>query len=272
MPFPPIALLTDFGLASGYAAQMKGVILGLLPDTVIVDISHDIAPQNIPQGAVVLDSAIDAFPRETVFVAVVDPGVGGSRRLVGVEAGGQRFLAPDNGLLSELLARMPPGRVHHLTESRFWRHPVSNTFHGRDILAPVAARWCGGEDLAAFGPALPPDQLVRLTALQPRLDAGGVAGEVVAVDGFGNLITNIREAHVPVDQRASAVVCVGSVKIAGVCRYYSERPTGASLALFGSSGRLELAINGASAASQWGLSPGAAVEIRLFTATRGAPR
>lgn len=257
----PIALLTDFG-DGGYVAQMKGVVFGIVPDAAVVDVTHAIAPQNLRQAAIVLDSVVDAFPPQTLFVAVVDPGVGSSRRLVGVESRMHRFLAPDNGLLGEVLARELPVRVHALAEPRFWRRPVSNTFHGRDILAPVAAHWHRGVDLAEFGPAIPPDSLTRSVIPSPCCQPHAVTGEVVAVDPFGNLISNIRAEHVPESRRQHALARLRGGTDLAVRRFYAECPVGELLALFGSSGRLELAVNGGSAAERLNARSGAVVEIQ----------
>lgn len=272
---PPITLLTDFSADGGYVAQMKGVILGIDPGAVIVDVTHTISPGDIRQGALALDQVMDAFPPETIHVAVVDPGVGGSRALVGVEAGGQRFLAPDNGLLSLVVERSLPTRVHRLSENRYWRNPVSMTFHGRDILAPVAAHWSCGADLAEFGPPAVFANLVRLHVPAPRRDGRSWVGEVVTVDRFGNLITNLpisiiaeaprHQTSVTIGSPLQRGVAVGAHAIAGIVRgisrYYSEQPAGSLIALFGSSGKLEIAVSGGNAAER--LKMGIGVEVRV---------
>jgi S-adenosylmethionine hydrolase len=256
-----ITLLTDFGTADSYVAQMKGVILGIAPEATIVDITHAIPPGDIAQGAFVLERAADAFPPQTIHVAVVDPGVGSRRALVGVELLSQRFLAPDNGLLTDLLARGDPLRAHRLENDRYRRNPVAATFHGRDILAPAAARWSRGADLADFGPAVAPRELVRLTRTQPRRDGPAWIGEIVAIDRFGNLISNLSADALSRELNDETTVSIGTTVIRGICRYYSECPDGVLLALIGSTGRLEIAVNGGSAADRLHAKVGAEIRI-----------
>lgn len=260
---PPITLLTDFGSSDGYVAQMKGVILGIDPQAAIVDVMHEVPAGNIRLGALTLDRVVDAFPPATVHVVVVDPGVGSRRALVGVEAGGQRFVAPNNGLLTDVLARHPPTRLHRLTEERYWRSPISETFHGRDVLAPVAAHWNRGVDLADFGPPVSPNELVRLPSAEPRREGGTWVGEVLAVDHFGNLVTNIRSEMIPCELRPHSRVRIGSMTMEGISRFYSEQPAGKLMALYGSSERLEIAVNGGSAAARLGLGIGAEIRVTI---------
>ncbi|MSR56543.1 MAG: hypothetical protein EXS05_02585 [Planctomycetaceae bacterium] len=259
---PPITLLTDFGTVDGYVAQMKGAILSIAPETTIVDVTHSIPHGDVRQGALALDQIVDAFPPLTVHVAVVDPGVGSGRAILGVETCGQRFLAPDNGLLGAVLNRQRFTRIHRLKNDRFWRHPVSPTFHGRDILAPVAAHWMLGADLSEFGPMVNERGLVRLSGAAPQLNNGAWVGEVVAVDRFGNLMTNLSEAILAEYIGPEVTVSAGDIEICGVNRFYAEQPAGALLALIGSSGRLEVAVNGGSAAAKPGLGIGTVVSVR----------
>jgi S-adenosylmethionine hydrolase len=260
---PPIAILTDFGVADGYVAQMKGVILGINPAAQIVDISHSVAAGDIRSAGFLLDQVTGAFPPESVFLCVVDPGVGSSRKLIGVEAAGRRFLAPDNGLLTAVLRRSHPERVHQLTESRFWRSSVASTFHGRDILAPTAAHWNLDVDLSEFGSTITDAELVWLNYPEPYRDGRAWLGEVMAVDHFGNLVTNL-EAGVIADEPWSEIeVTLGVASIRGISRYYSEHPAGGLIVLIGSSGRLEIAVNGGSAREQLGVGPGASVILDL---------
>lgn len=273
-----VTLTTDFGFVDSYVAQMKGVLLGLVPDAVLVDVTHDIPPQDIRRGAWLLAELPGAFPPGTLHVAVVDPGVGTARPLVGVEAGGQRFLAPNNGLLSRVLAEFPPTRMHQLTEPRFWRAPVSPTFHGRDILASVAGHWLRGCDLSEFGPALP--ALGVSCDTPPRREAKRLLGEVVAIDRFGNLLTNIPQAWIPEPARAGALIEVGRQRLQGIARCYGERTSNAPgdapvestedptepadvLALFSSQGRLEIAVVNGSASEELGVRVGERVVVRL---------
>lgn len=259
---PPITLLTDFGTVDGYVAQMKGVILAIAPKATIVDVTHSIPHGDVRQGALMLDQIVDAFPPLTVHVAVVDPGVGSGRALLGAQMCGQRFLAPDNGLLGALLDRGQVTRVHRISNDHYWRRPVAPTFHGRDILAPVAAHWALGADLSEFGPMVNECGLVRLDVAVPRFSDGTWIGEVVAADRFGNLLTNLDASLFGGSLGRNALVTAGNVEIAGVDRYYAERPPGAVLALIGSSGRLEIAVSGGSAAATLGLGVRTVVRCR----------
>jgi len=190
MPDPIITLTTDFGEESPYAAAMKGVILGLNPSARIVDLSHQIPPQNLAYAAFFLAGAIPSFPHEALHVIVVDPGVGTERALLYVEVAGHRLLVPDNGCWTEWTRTANPAPlVIRLAEPRYWRHPVSATFHGRDILAPVAGHLSLGVDPRTLGPQV--EEWVRYEPRRPTLDPGCLAGEVMFVDRFGNLITNI---------------------------------------------------------------------------------
>jgi S-adenosylmethionine hydrolase len=187
---PIITLTTDFGNESPYVAAMKGVILGANPEARVLDLTHEIGPQDICHAAFFLAGALPYFPSEAIHVVVVDPGVGSERALLYVEIGGQRLLAPDNGCWT-WLARdgMTPRRVIGLTQQRFWRRPLSATFHGRDILAPVAGHLSRGVDPAELGQ--PVSRWVRLEWPEPFLDRKMARGEVVFADHFGNLITNV---------------------------------------------------------------------------------
>ncbi|MGE5194458.1 MAG: S-adenosyl-l-methionine hydroxide adenosyltransferase family protein [Deltaproteobacteria bacterium] len=256
-----VTLTTDFGICDSYVAQMKGVILGIAPDVQLVDVTHAIPPQDVGRAAAVIAEIARVFPAGTVHVAVVDPGVGSDRALLAAEAAGQRFLAPDNGLLTLLFRRFPPARIHRLADDRFWRKPVSATFHGRDILAPVAAHWTRGADLADFGPAVDVATLVTLFLEEPRRIGQTLIGRVESVDAFGNLITNVREADLPAGERGCFLVYLGDSRIAGVSRCYADVSSGQLLALIGSSGSLEIAVNGGSAARQIGVSVGTEVRV-----------
>lgn len=264
MPQTIITLTTDFGQADSYVAQMKGVMLGINPVLQLVDISHAVPPQNRARAASVLNEAVDAFPPGSIHVVVVDPGVGTDRRLLGVEAGGQRFVAPDNGVLSTVARRLGIERAVELTEQKYWRQPVSETFHGRDVMAPVAAHWSLEIDLAQFGQVLEGD-LIGLPTREPTRHDGGIVGEIVWSDAFGNLITNIDRSLIPEDTRAKLTVQAGSCRIHGISRCYGEQTQGALLALLGSHGRLEIAVNGGSASDHLGLKIGDEVRVRIGT-------
>jgi len=255
-----ITLTSDFGTTDSYVAQMKGVILGINPLVDIVDVTHAVPPQDIARAGVIIDEIARVFPAGTIHVAVVDPGVGSQRSIIAAEASGQRFLAPDNGLLGAVLARAAPQRIHCVTREQFWRVPVSATFHGRDVFAPVAAHWSLGVDLAEFGPPIDPAALVRLAAVEPRQLGAALVGCVEAVDSFGNLITNVTESQLA-GERGSLCVLIAGQRIAGISRCYSDCPPRTLLALIGSSGRLEIAVNSGSAAKL--LSAGTGTEVRV---------
>lgn len=255
-----ITLTTDFGPGSAYVAAVKGVILSIHPAAMIVDLSHDVPPQDIRRAALLLDDAADCYPPETIHLAVVDPGVGTDRAIVYAEIGSQRFIAPDNGLLSRLAARTRPSKIIRLTEPEYWRQPVSATFHGRDIMAPVAARLALGLDPDRLGPPL--EKLTPLDWPQVRSAPSRIDGAVIEIDSFGNLITNIEAESLagrPTDRRA-CVVC-NIYETWGIYRTYSDQPGGALIALIGSSGRLELALVGGNAARQLGIELGVPVTL-----------
>lgn len=253
---PVVALLTDFGTRDHYVGVMKGVVLSVCPDAALVDISHEIPPQDVTAAAIALSSAYRYFPPGTVFLVVVDPGVGTPRRALAAEAGGYAFVGPDNGVLSEIFRELPP-RIVELREPRYARPAVSRTFEGRDRFAPAAGWLARGVNLEAFGP--PVTDPVRLEVPQPAIHSGFVSGEVIHVDRFGNLISNIDRAVVARAGRP-VQVRVGPAR-APLVGTYGEAPPGALCALFGSSERLEVAINGGSAAAVLGAGRGARVEV-----------
>lgn len=255
-----ITLLTDFGAGSHYAAAMKGVILSIHPTATIVDIAHDVPPQDVRRAAVLLDEAADWFPPETIHVAVVDPGVGTDRALVYARIGLQHFVAPDNGLLSRVADRTPPSKLLRLSDSSYWLPKISTTFHGRDILAPVAAHLAAGLDPDQLGPPLE-----RLTALdwpQAQVSPARIDGAVIEIDAFGNLITNITAdmlAGHPTDRRA-CIVC-NIFETWGIYSAYAQQTSGTLVALIGSGGRLELAIVRDNASRRLGVGLGAPVTV-----------
>ncbi|MCR4411541.1 MAG: SAM-dependent chlorinase/fluorinase [Thermoguttaceae bacterium] len=258
---PILTLSTDFGVGSPYVAAMKGVVLSINPAATVVDITHAVPPQDVRYAAIVLDDVAERFPEGTIHVAVVDPGVGTERGLVLAEIGRQRFLAPDNGLLSRLAARTRPSKIVRLTEPGFWLPDVSATFHGRDILAPVAARLSLGLDPDRLG--VPQDRLVMLDWPEVRQRPDGIDGSVLWIDGFGNLITDITRAMLA-DHWAwdRAIVRCREGRVEGLSRTYGDRPPGTLVALVGSSDRLELAVVGGSAAERLGAGVGDPVELR----------
>jgi S-adenosylmethionine hydrolase len=244
---PLITLTTDFGTGSPYVAQMKGVIWTICRDAELVDVTHAVGSQNIREGAIVLADVAPRFPAGTIHVAVVDPGVGTARRLIYAEIGSQRYLAPDNGLLGIVALRQLPQRLIALENQQFWLPQPSHTFHGRDILAPVAAHLASGIDPGELGPPL--DQIKMLAWQRPVKDGQRITGEVLYVDSFGNLITNIGPDEVAALGEASrlAIDC-GARQILGIVRNYGSAPPGELLALFDSQGGLEIAVANGSAA------------------------
>jgi hypothetical protein len=264
-----ITLTTDFGGVDSYVAQMKGVILGIAPSATIVDVTHEIPPQDVRRAAAVVVDLVEAFPPGTIHVAVVDPGVGGDRPLVGIEVAGQCFLGPDNGLWSRLAARHAPLRVVRLDRPELWRPSVAATFHGRDILSPVAARLALGLDLAETGSVVPLDRpggpLVLDGVPGSMRTASGVVGRVVSVDRFGNLITDIPAAWLPPAPRDGVAVEIGPVRIDFLSRCYADLGEGELGALVSSNGCLEIAVRNGDAAKETGIGPGAAVRVRIPT-------
>lgn len=248
MSRPIITLTTDFGPGSPYVAQMKGVILTLNPEAVLVDITHAIAPQDIRQGGLVWEQVAPRFPGGTIHIAVVDPGVGTARRLVCAELAGRCYLAPDNGLLSRLTRSQPASRIVALTNREYWLPQVSHTFHGRDILAPVAAHLSLGIPPRRLGE--PVEHLTTLDWPEAVVETRRIAGVVLYVDSFGNVISNIPAACLPPGvPRDQLLVRCGGREARGVHMTYGELPAGALIALLDSQDRLELAIGSGHAAA-----------------------
>ena len=257
---PVIAFLTDFGTRDHYVGAMKGVALGICPDAVLVDLTHDIDPQDIASGALELAAAYRYFPHGTVFVAVVDPGVGSARLGIAADAGGFRFVGPDNGVLSLVFRETPPARLVSLREAKYARPAISRTFEGRDRFAPAAAWLARGIDLDALGPRLAAWQ--TLSIAEAHVDGGRLVGEVLRVDRFGNLITNVgRDMFDRFSEGVPVTVAAGGHTIQGVVQTYADAAAGAVCALFGSSERLEIAVQGGSAVRALGLYAGSAVTI-----------
>ncbi|NDY56104.1 SAM-dependent chlorinase/fluorinase [Desulfovibrio sulfodismutans] len=256
-----VALLTDYGLADPYVGQMKAVLTACLPGVALVDLTHGVPPHNVLAGAFFLDASLPWMPPGSVTVAVVDPGVGTSRRIVGLRRKGRLVLAPDNGLLTLLLLRG--------TMDGAWAFPVpetaSATFHGRDVFAPLAAALAGGRPVLECGYEVDPASLVLLPGLNPTLEGGRLQAKVLHVDRFGNLILNLRITEYEQVVRDAAGV---SMELPGAPRIvraaaYAAVPPGALGLLAGSQGHFELAMNRESAARETGLEPGDAVTLYL---------
>ena len=256
---PVIALLTDFGTRDHYAGTMKGVALGICPDATLVDISHDVPPHDVLAGALQLAATFRYFPAGTVFLVVVDPGVGSTRRGIAAESGDYRFVAPDNGVLTAVFDEQAPKRIVELTERKFARPTVSRTFEGRDRFAPAAAWLAKGTDLAALGRSA--GAIQRLEIPRPRVEDDRIVGEILAVDRFGNLITNIDRRTFERIAGGALDVTAGGHTVPKVVSTYADASAGELCALFGSTDRLEIAANGASAAAALGLERGAPVQI-----------
>lgn len=260
MARPIIALLTDFGTSDPYVGAMKGSVLSICPDVTLVDLSHDIPPHDIRAGARLLAACCACYPAGTIFVAVVDPGVGGARRGIAVDTGEFRVVGPDNGLLAGLLDRHPPKRIVELTERKFQRATTSKTFEARDRFAPAAAWLAKGTAVAALGPTV--HGFERLSWPAPLVGTRGIDGEVEAVDRFGNLISNIDRPAMELLLRCGRIeVCLGGREIPRLVATYAEAAPGELCALFGSTDHLEIAVNGASAAAHLGAGVGAPVTV-----------
>jgi S-adenosylmethionine hydrolase len=260
MPRPVIALLTDFGTADHYAGAMKGVALGICPDATLVDISHEIPAHDVLAGALELAACYRYFPPGTIFLAVVDPGVGSARRGIAADTGDFRFVAPDNGVLTLVLDETPARKIVELTERRYARPTVSRTFEGRDRFAPAAAWLAKGVELTALGRSA--GTIHRLDIPKPVASAERLDGEVLRVDRFGNVITNIdRRIFDTFARGGSLEIRAGSHTVKRVVSTYADMAAGEVCVLFGSSDHLEIAANGSSAARELSLGRGAPVHI-----------
>jgi len=255
-----VTLLTDFGTADYFVAAVKGVVLTINPLVSLVDITHDIPPQDIETGAFTLLTCYRDFPEGTIHVAVVDPGVGSSRRPIVVRAGGYYFVGPDNGLFSYVYDRESSVEVFHVTADQYFRRSPSPTFHGRDIFAPVAGALSKALNPGALGPQIT-DQ-VRLTPLAPtKDDTGKLNARIIHIDRFGNCITNLTPGDLLETQ--SFKLHVNGKVIETVRRFFTDKhgPKEEIFAIWGSAGFLELAVNGASAAAVLGARRGAPVFV-----------
>jgi S-adenosylmethionine hydrolase len=254
-----LTLTTDFGIGGPYVAALKGVLLDLAPETQLVDVTHTISPQNILEGGFVLAGIVDVFPKGTVHLAVVDPGVGTDRRLIAVSVAAQWFVLPDNGLITGVTRARTPDGIWEITNPTLRREVVSATFHGRDILAPAAAHLIRGGAPDELGP--PRTRFITLRNFEPTPDDQGFVGEVIFRDTFGNLITNINADRLADRTPDRWVIEIAGERIEGILHTYGERPTGALIALVGSSGWVEVAVVNGDAARQ--LTAGAGTTVRF---------
>jgi S-adenosylmethionine hydrolase len=266
MSSPLITLTTDFGESSPYVAAMKGVILSMNPRVRLIDLTHSIPPQSITGASYFLTSSVDWFPDKTIHVVVVDPGVGTSRNLLLARSRTQWFLAPDNGCWKEAAESLFPDegtlKVWKLDNPKFWLPSVSKTFHGRDILAPVAAHLSLGISPGRLGTPLTPKQYVHHLLPAVRVPRGQkrMEGEIIFVDTFGNLITNIPEAMFE-DACSPPLVQVAGREISGLVETYGNASAGQMVALIGSSSALEIAVVNGNASRELGVGVGAPVVV-----------
>lgn len=261
-----ITLTTDFGTRDAFVGTMKGVILNIAPQTILVDITHQIAPQNVRQGAFLFAASCKYFPPDAIHVVVVDPGVGSARRPIALRVGATVFVAPDNGVITfavqELAAAQPhsPVQAIHLDRPEYWLPQVSKTFHGRDIFAPCAAHLARGIPFESLGS--PIDDWIRLAAPAPAFQAdGSIAAHVQDIDGFGNIVIDVADAMLQRADRSRTTISLAGHTLKGIRETYAEVGPGEVLALFGSNGWLEVAVRNGNAAQKWGVRAGDEVVV-----------
>jgi S-adenosylmethionine hydrolase len=259
MKRPIITLTTDFGLSDHFVGVMKGVILGIQPAAEVIDISHGVEPYAIADGAFTIAQTYRYFPKKTVHVVVVDPGVGSARRPLLAEMAGQFFVAPDNGVLSMIFAR-EQSKVRHITSEGYFLHPLSRTFHGRDVFSPVAAHLASGVTPAKFGKRI--EDYLRASFDQPIQTGNNTwTGVILKADRFGNLVTNFHIDQFPDIRTHAFSLKAGSQAITRLALTFSEHAPGDLFAIVGSSGYLEVAVNQGSAAKALGCGAGSPVEL-----------
>lgn len=263
-----ISILSDFGADDEYVGVMKGVMLSISPSVSIVDITHQIAPQDIHQAAYLIPSYYHYFPAGTVHIVVVDPGVGSQRSILAVNYREHFFIAPDNGVLTLLLNTEKSDTIIRVDNSDYFLEPLSSTFHGRDIFAAVGAHLSCGTKLDAFGARIDVKDIVRLKDLNCRISqTGELIGKIVSIDRFGNLITNIDSVSLAAFYETGALkhlkIHIGAVAISGLSRTYSDAAPKAPLALIGSRNYLEIAVNGGNAKENLRAQKGDPVRLTL---------
>ena len=263
MARPIITLTTDFGTGDYFVGAMKGVILSINPDVTIVDITHNVLPHDVLDGALAIGQAYNYFPPKTVHVVVVDPGVGTTRRPLLVAGDQHYFIGPDNGVFSSVYDQSEALHVWNVISEHYFRQPVSNTFHGRDVFAPVAAWLTKSWQTSAFGEAI--TDFVRFAMPKPKVNGNTVKGVVLRVDHFGNLITNLTPADVPALASADGkfTIKAGNGQITRMVSTFSQAAPGEAVGVIGSTGRLEIAMNKGSASKALGAARGAEVAVEL---------
>ncbi len=252
-----ITLTTDFGTRDGYVAQMKGVILGINPGVRLIDVTHDIEPFDVMEAALVLKGLSQYFPIDTVHIAVIDPGVGSERRAIVMRLDHRFYVGPDNGLFSLVFARSHSREVREIDNSNLFPGQPHPTFHGRDMFAPVAAHLSLGIDFDSVGPVI--DEPVMLSMPEPVQTGDGIQGEIIHVDRFGNLTSNIESGML---QRSVDSVHVGGQEIKGIRKFFSEVPTGTPIAVINSFGFLEIAVNQGNSSLDLGARKGSQVRVK----------
>lgn len=261
MARPIITLTTDYGTNDHFVGAMKGVILNINPEASVLDLTHGVIAHDILDGALAIGRAYKYFPPRTIHVVVVDPGVGTQRRPILVAGDTHYFVAPDNGVLSMIFDQSETIHAWHITSEHYFLHPVSNTFHGRDIFAPVAGWLSKSWQTASFGEEI--TDYVRFSIPKPKTQGTQVKGVVLRVDHFGNLITNVTSEDVPAlaNPNGNITVRAGSGEIKKVCSTYAEGAPGEPIGIVGSSGYLEISVNKGSAAKLLGAARGAEVTV-----------
>jgi hypothetical protein len=256
-----ITLTTDFGLQDSFVGMMKGVIAGINPTAAVVDLTHGIPAQDVIAGALTLRHSIGYFPRGTIHVAVVDPGVGSARQPVLIECDGSYFIGPDNGVLSLAIADKKPELIVHLSNSAYHLQPMSSTFHGRDIFAPVAAHLSLGMPVTAFGRNL--ETFYRLAFPKAVRSNAEIVGEIVYIDSFGNLFTNIEEHDLTELAREQIEITLGAIRIPGLASNYAAANAGNFVVVVNSWGLLEIAVSRGSARQKTGAKIGDKVKVTI---------
>ena len=263
-----VTLLTDFGTADEYVGVMKGVLLSICPSVSVVDISHEIEPQDIMQAAYAIPAYVPFFPPGTIHIVVVDPGVGSQRSILAVRSSGHFFIVPDNGVLSFLLSEQKSDTIVRVSNSEYFLEPLSATFHGRDIFAALGGHMACGAKLERLGARITMQDIVRLTDLKCQLsESGELVGKIVSIDRFGNLITNIDSIQLKAFCGSAPSrqprIRIGRRVICGLANTYADVEAGQPLALIGSRGYMEIALNCGSAYKQLNAHKGDPVNVML---------